>query len=783
MGKIDPKISKISQLDKHADKVYQAALYYASKGYYVIPLVKNGKKLPGKEYKIDYSSASKRESTVARWFGPGGKFRGWNIGIACGREDGAFVVDVDNNPQPVKQSVFKRQTALKFEETGIKNWEILTEEYGKITNAPKQKTPSGGFHYLFKWVPNARSSTSKIAPGIDTRGGDETSFKGHIAVWPSMIEGKSYQWVYFDTAPYPPQWIIEYLGVWEPDYSKGSGRGNEAMDDDDVENRYTIDQVERILGHVDPDELSYSDWLAIGQAIHTQHPDTGLTVWDEWSKSGSRYEPGECANRWGGFSEGGNIRMGTLISIAAQFGYDPRTGGEHVVKDEDEVEQIINEYNKEFAVMVIGGSVKVLMEKKPSKFNPLHDRFSLMDKMGFKTLKENDQTMVFNAKGVPVPRLKSEIWLADERRRTYPGGLTFMPGHAPEVDGAYNTWEPWPIRPEGDVDKCDKFLRHIKHNLCGRNEAHYEWVLDWMADAVQDPMHPKGCAVILSGIEGSGKGTFCHCFGRLFGSHYKHVSQEEHLTGRFNGHLQDAVLVFADEVIYGGSKKTAGTLKAMVTEPFLMTERKGIDATRSPNCIRLVVASNESWFIPAGPQSRRWFVLKTLNRSANDTKYFGAIWKQMENGGYEALFKMLLDRKITSNLRFAPVTEGLMEQRSMMSLQGTVVDWWSRAIDADYVGIEPVEADLDIENSRKFWKEGNYHTGELLRCYENWCSERKRMSVTQMEFNRDMKRMGIDRARPRVGGKRLTVFQIPDRETVVNNLAEATGIVLETDDE
>jgi hypothetical protein len=115
----------------------------------------------------------------------------------------------------------------------------------------------------------------------------------------------------------------------------------------------------------------------------------------------------------------------------------------------------------------------------------------------------------------------------------------------------------------------------------------------------------------------------------------------------------------------------------MVTEKQLVCERKGVDSFMYDNRIRLAVASNEDWFIPAGPESRRWLVLEVSDKHANDRRYFDALYDQMhECGGLEAMMFDLQARKITSNLTKAIETEGLKAQRAIYKATGDAVDVW-----------------------------------------------------------------------------------------------------------
>ena len=56
-----------------------------------------------------------------------------------------------------------------------------------------------------------------------------------------------------------------------------------------------------------------------------------------------------------------------------------------------------------------------------------------------------------------------------------------------------------------------------------------------------------------------------------------HISSVDHLAGRFNAHLRDACLLFADEAYWPGDRSDEGTLKRLITEPTLFIEAKGRD--------------------------------------------------------------------------------------------------------------------------------------------------------------------------------------------------------------
>ena len=71
--------------------------------------------------------------------------------------------------------------------------------------------------------------------------------------------------------------------------------------------------------------------------------------------------------------------------------------------------------------------------------------------------------------------------------------------------------------------------------------------------------------------------TTVEAIDKLLGSHYAPLANLDQILGRFNSHLKNAILVLADEAIWGGNKREIGALKALITEPKMFIEGKGKD--------------------------------------------------------------------------------------------------------------------------------------------------------------------------------------------------------------
>ena len=217
----------------------------------------------------------------------------------------------------------------------------------------------------------------------------------------------------------------------------------------------------------------------------------------------------------------------------------------------------------------------------------------------------------------------------------------------------------------GEPRKGDwgKLRQHILDVICNYDQVLYEYLLDWMADLVQNPAKQGEVAVVLRGPEGSGKGILARAIKYLFGQHGLAISNAKHLIGNFNGHLRDVVFLFADEAFYAGDKQHVGVLKALITEPYLTIEGKYQNAVQTPNFLHVMMAMQRGYgscrprsTAGAGSSSR----CRDNKIDAHD--YFAAIQKQLDDGGHAAMLHDLLNRDLSkSNLRAVPVTRRLAD--------------------------------------------------------------------------------------------------------------------------
>ena len=232
-------------------------------------------------------------------------------------------------------------------------------------------------------------------------------------------------------------------------------------------------------------------------------------------------------------------------------------------------------------------------------------------------------------------------WLTNKNRSSYKDVGFF----APPLDvptRMLNLWTGFAVDAmEGDWSLMQK---HIEYILANGDPVVDEYIIKWLAWTIQNPGLPSEVALVFRGLKGAGKGTLATELCKIFGPHATHVSRSDLFAGgRFNGHLDRCSLLFADEALWAGNKDHEGALKAMITEPDTMIERKGVDARKAPNTLSIIMASNNEWVVPTSVDERRFVVMDVSKEKLRNFEYFGNIKAEMNNGGREAMLYDLLN--------------------------------------------------------------------------------------------------------------------------------------------
>jgi hypothetical protein len=380
------------------------------------------------------------------------------------------------------------------------------------------------------------------------------------------------------------------------------------------------------------------------------------------------------------------------------------------------LDELIFALNTEYAFAMEGGKATVLHEvRDPTLGRSLYVRSTRED---FKAAYENRQVQIgFDKRGNPVYDELGKQWLKSKDRRQFLGGVVFFPAGDPGKE-YLNLWTGFSVKPK--KGSWRKMRKHIWKVICKRNKAAFRYFIQWMAYALQHPELQGYAVIVMRGEKGAGKGVVAQSFLRIFGSHSLHIRDAQHLTGRFNLHLQACVFIFIDEALYAGDRQHESVLKGLVTEPTLPIEGKFMHLTEARNFLHMMMGSNEDWVVPASIRERRFAVFDVSPEHANDHDYFAEIRKEMEqDGGDAAMMHDLMNLDISRfNPADIPDTEGLQNQKRLsLPLE---FRWFEDVLSRGHV----LDAKIgDNDDTRRWFEDVTTHA--LFISYEEFVNKQR----------------------------------------------------------
>lgn len=300
------------------NEVLKAALIYAQRGWYVVPVhavteqgvctcgnlqCKNPGKHPVTQNGVDDSTTDAGQ--IRQWWT---RYSFASVGIDCGRS-GILGIDIDPRNGG---DITMREVEAKHGELG----DALTVSSG-----------GGGLHHYF--ARPAGDFRGALGPGVDVKS------HGYLIAPPSKhVSGGEYTWM--DDAlemmggdlPQPPDWLVELLKIDRPAHNLSSVAVG--LDAPSVElSPREVARIESALQSIDPDPRD--SWLAVGMALHACGDGaTGWQIWVKWSAQSKKYDEQVQARTWRSFRNDKPliVTLGTLFELAKRQGWIDTTSAD-----------------------------------------------------------------------------------------------------------------------------------------------------------------------------------------------------------------------------------------------------------------------------------------------------------------------------------------------------------------------------------------------------------------------------------------------------------------------
>lgn len=365
-----------------------------------------------------------------------------------------------------------------------------------------------------------------------------------------------------------------------------------------------------------------------------------------------------------------------------------------------------------------------------------------------------------------------KFWLSHPHREERE--IIFDPKALPgiTVPGKHNLWGGFAVLPKKPTGRHRRLLRHVHQVICQGNKHKFNYLIRWLAWAVQNPdKNPETVIVLKSARQGTGKTTLNAWMCRIFGDHARIISDKDRLFDRFNSDLETAVFVDADEMLWAGDRGTADKLKSLITGGTITLEVKHGARWAVPNRLHIIMTTNHDHAVQAGVQDRRFFVLEVSAHKAQDASWFNPLYADFDNGGVEEFLWFLLKVNLKGwHPRQLPKTSESIEQQRFSA--DSITQWAQACIDADQiVGFFPDGV-------------GYYPLGQLLpsnvlyAAYKGHCRQHPANNAV---FGKALTQMFGEPSRQKVAGgsdnsRRPRTYRVPDADSWQQALDQRLGI-------
>jgi hypothetical protein len=234
-------------------------------------------------------------------------------------------------------------------------------------------------------------------------------------------------------------------------------------------------------------------------------------------------------------------------------------------------------------------------------------------------LKHNYENLFINDK------LLIDYWKKSKTIKTYEN-VDFLPHPAPCPKYVFNTFRGLRAskikQKPAETSNIDIFLNHMKI-LTGHETASYEYLLNYMAQLVQQPGALSRVSLVFRSKQGVGKNVFFELFGaRVLGEEFTlQTASMDHVIGRFSM-IDNKLLVILDETQAKDSFSNSDKIKNIITAENVVWEQKGIDPVKIRNCGRYIIFSNNNTPVKIEIGDRRFVVYECADDCRNNKEYF-----------------------------------------------------------------------------------------------------------------------------------------------------------------
>jgi len=278
-----------------------------------------------------------------------------------------------------------------------------------------------------------------------------------------------------------------------------------------------------------------------------------------------------------------------------------------------------------------------------------------------------------------------------------------------------------------DLDLLAPLFKFLYVTVSDSNEEVYNYLINLLACSVQNPTKPVGRAIVLYGIQGTGKDTFVEFLrDYIFGDHlYCQFNSITEATAQFNSEQQGKKLFYISEAANTREcfMSNYQIMKGLITGITRNIEPKNVNKFKAKAADLWIVSTNNKYSIYLEGSDRRYFAFSMDPKTANDIAFFKQIRKdlftqEIGDNFYTYLMQFASDETKLAKIPKTELRDAMME--SSLSSVGRFVRDMGFILPTDPV--EGVYIGTDVKSSVLFDK------------YCAWCAANRENTTSAVKF-------------------------------------------------
>jgi Family of unknown function (DUF5906) len=312
-------------------------------------------------------------------------------------------------------------------------------------------------------------------------------------------------------------------------------------------------------------------------------------------------------------------------------------------------------------------------------------------------------------------------WLKDPQMLTYDSiGMYPNPKLCPK--NIYNMWEAFEIEKykspyDKNLPALNMFLKHIQI-LCNNEKPVYDYLTKWIAQMIQYPETKTIMPTIIS-AEGSGKGTLVNLIRKLLGDRkvFETSSPSRDIWGEFNTHMANSFFINLDELSKRECADSEGRIKALITNPALTINDKGVPSYQITSYHRFMSTTNNREPINTKNGDRRNLIILASDELKGNYDYFQKINEYMNDiNALRTFYDYLKSIPDMDKFGSIPIPETSYQEEQKKANREPIDIW-----------LEDIVTDMFNNNI----KEKKFDNVQLITSFENW----KHINSVSYEIN------------------------------------------------